>query len=371
MDTSAKDIHFDEMGVCNFCHEAIELRTKRLLPIEERNRQCERLIERCRQHGKGKSYDCIVGVSGGVDSSYMLHLAKRVFNLRPLAVHLDNGWNSELANNNIERLVNGTGVDLFTHVIDWEENRDLQRSFIKANVINIEALMDSAMLAVNFRMARKHKVKYILAGTNTSTEGFRMPAGWNHSNRDKRNIRAIHRRFGTIPISTHWLYGNLDSIWYEKMLRIRWISGLDFVDYVKADALKVLQADYGYRPYPYKHYESVFTRFYQGYILPKKFGVDKRRIHLSTLVVNGQMKRDEALEACQESAYPSLDDEREDYEYVIKKLGYSRDEFEHYLSSPAVPHNSYPSEASFYNAIYRTIRRIRTSKFITPKKVKN
>jgi len=359
MDSSAPDLTFDASGVCNFCEETREIMARQILPQDQRERKRQELINRCLDNGKGKPYDCVVGVSGGVDSSYMLHLAKLEFGLRPLAVHLDNGWNGELANNNIERIVNGVGVDLFTHVIDWEENRDMQRSYFKAHVINIEALMDNAMLAVNYRMARCHKLNTILAGTNASTEGFRMPKGWSHDARDKKNIKAIQKRFGTIPIRTHWLQGHLDYLIDKRIFGVQWISGLDYVDYVKAQALEVLKDRYGYRPYPYKHYESIFTRFYQGYILPKKFGVDKRRVHLSTLVVSGQMTRDMALKHFETSPYPDAKLLHEDLEYVLKRLGFSRGEFEAYLAAPAVPHTAYPSESAFYERLYAAVRRLR------------
>ena len=252
---------------------------------------------------RGKQYDCIIGVSGGVDSSWALSLAVD-HGLRPLAVHMDNGWNTELAQNNIANLVRGLGVDLHTHVIDWPEYRGLMEAFFAADVVDVELLYDNAMLAVNFEAAARHGVKYILGGTNVATEGMRMPPSWNWLKYDKRNIKSIAKRFGGPKLKT------FPSIWdgglHRRILRgTRWLSFLDHFDYRKGDALQSLQGRFGYKPYPFKHYESVFTRFYQGYILPHKFGIDKRRLHLSVLVLNGEMSRDEAMAAVEGIAYES------------------------------------------------------------------
>lgn len=350
MDTTAAGIVFDEQGCCNYCSEFLArlARTGLVAPPEQR----EAFLQRVRQDGMSKDYDCIVGLSGGVDSSYALYLAVRN-GLRPLAVHLDNGWNSELAVHNIASLVRSLNVDLHTHVIDWEENRDLQLSFFRANVIDIEMLMDNAMMALNYRLARQYRVKWILAGTNRSTEGMHMPANWNWLKFDARNIRDIHKRFGAIPIKTHRLISVAGFLWNRYGLGIRWTSFLDYFDYRKDDALATLQKEVGYRPYPYKHYESVFTRFYQGCILPRKFGVDKRKLHLSTLVATGQMSREQALEMISASPYPDPVQQRDDYAFVLKKLGFSPEAFEAYLAAPPVLHDAYRTEKPLWDVLYR------------------
>jgi N-acetyl sugar amidotransferase len=349
MDTTASDITFDEQGQCSYCTEFLGrlARTGLVATPEQR----DAFLERVRRNGRGREYDCIVGLSGGVDSSYALYLAVRN-GLRPLAVHLDNGWNSELAVHNISNLVRALNVDLYTHVIDWEENRDLQLSFFKANVIDIEMLMDNAMLALNYRMARQYNVKWILAGTNRSTEGMHMPANWNWLKFDARNIRDIHRRFGSVPIRTHPLISVAGFVWNRYVGKILWTSFLDYFDYRKADALALLQDEVEYRPYPYKHYESIFTRFYQGYILPRKFGVDKRKLHLSTLVVTGQMSRDEALEMMSKSPYPNPLQERDDFVFVLKKLRFSQPAFEDYMGAAPVPHDAYATEKPLWDTLY-------------------
>jgi N-acetyl sugar amidotransferase len=350
MDISASGITFDDKGHCSYCTEFLGRlsRTGLVMPQEER----EAFLSRVRKDGRGKEYDCVIGLSGGVDSSYALFLAVKN-GLRPLAVHLDNGWNSELAVHNIAALVRTLDVDLYTHVIDWEENRDLQLSFFKANVIDIEMLMDNAMQALNYQMARQYKVKWILAGTNRSTEGMHMPMNWNWLKLDARNIRDIHNRFGTVPIKTHPLISVPGFIINRYLFGVRWTSFLDYFDYRKEDALAVLKEEVGYRPYPYKHYESVFTRFYQGYILPRKFGVDKRKLHLSTLIATGQMTRQEAVALMEQPPYPDIRQEQEDCVFVLKKLGFGRDEFETYLTAPAVPHDAHATEKPLWDFLYQ------------------
>jgi N-acetyl sugar amidotransferase len=358
MDTTATDIVFDESGECNYCTNFLTMLKTAQEKVEDRVEHREEFIEKVRQAGKGKEYDCVVGVSGGVDSSYALYLTVQ-HGLRPLAVHLDNGWNSELASHNIANLVTSLGVDLYTHVIDWEENRDLQLSFFKANVVDIEMLMDNAMLALNYRQAAKYGLKYILQGTNMATEGLAMPKGWNHFKYDVRNIRRIHKKFGSVPIKTHPLISTLDYLWFEFVRGIKWISFLDYFPYNKFEAMESLKREVGYKPYPYKHYESVFTRFYQAVILPKKFGYDKRRVHLSTLVVSGQMSREEAIRMLETPTYTDPQQEEQDRVFVMKKLGFTERSFQVYMKAPGVPHELYGSEVGLYpllRSIYGPIR---------------
>lgn len=344
MDTTAKNIRFNEKGICNFCLDY----EKSLLKLNAAKFNLDELVERIRKDGKGKEYDCIVGVSGGVDSSYVLLKAKEL-GLRPLAVHLDNGWNSDLATKNISNLVEKLNADLFTYVIDWEEYKDLQKSFFKANVVDIEMLMDNAMLSVNYSQAKKYGIKNILSGFNASTEGMNFPDGWNHLKFDAKNIRNIQKKFGTKKIKTFPIISTIDFIKYEKVSKIHWYPFLDFFNYNKEDALKELEEKVGYIRYPYKHYESVFTRFYQAYILPKKFNIDKRKLHLSTLIISNQMSRDEAMLLLKQSPYPNVELEKSDKDFVLKKLDFTEESFENYIKSPAVPHEAYGSEKKFFD----------------------
>lgn len=358
MDTTAPDITFDDEGVCNYCTEFLRKKEKHLpLNEEDRLRRLDALVDMVKVAGLGKRYDCIVGLSGGVDSSWSLVQAVRL-GLRPLAVHMDSGWNSELAQNNIANLVRGLGVDLYTHVIDWPEIRGLMEAFFASDVIDVEVLYDNAMLAVNYRQAAKHGLKYILAGTNIATEGVDIPKTWNWHKADKRNIVGISRRFGGPRLKTFPAISTLDMARYVAVNGIMWVSFLDYLDYRKSHALEVLQKDFGYKPYAYKHYESVFTRFYQGYLQPYKFGVDKRKPHLSSLIMTGEMTRDEAMERAAGIAYPSEKDMEADRLYFIKKMGWSEEKFQDYMSRPERPHTDYPSEAAFFHKLLALYRRM-------------
>ena len=361
MDTSATDITFNEVGICNYCTEFLK-RSSHILDKDPMQRKLEldRFVAKVKSAGVGKPYDCIIGVSGGVDSSWVLVQAVNL-GLRPLAVHMDNGWNSELAQNNIANLVRGLGVDLYTHVIDWNEYKNMMQAFFDADVIDIELLYDNAMLAVNYQQAAKYKTKFILSGSNQATEGMRMPQGWNWLKFDKMNIKAIGKQRGVLSLKSYPTIGTLSFIWYEFFRKIHWVPFLDFFDFNKNFAMKVLQDDYGYRPYPYKHYESVFTRFYQGYILPNKFLIDKRRLHLSTLIASGQLERDEGVADLKKIPYPSTESLEEDRRYFLKKMSWSEDQLIDYIQRPPVDHSEYPSERPLWEkllSLYKSLCRI-------------
>jgi N-acetyl sugar amidotransferase len=346
MDETAEGIIFTESG-CNYCDEFLEILNN---PPKKIDLNLEKLVEQIKKDGKNKPYDCIVGISGGVDSSYTLVKVKEL-GLRPLAVHMDNGWNSELAANNIKNLVEKLGVDLYTHVINWDEYKKLMQAFFDADVIDIELLYDNAMLAVDYEQANKYGIKYILAGTNTSTEGMKMPKNWNWFKWDKKNIKNL-AKFGKVKIDTFPAIGTVDKVYYEYLKGIKWISFLDYLDdYNKFKALEVLQKDYSYKPYPYKHYESIFTRFYQGFILPIKFNVDKRKHHLSTLILSGQLEKDEALKQLKEIPYPGEQDLIDDIEYFLKKMGWSKQDLMTYLKRKEKSHLEYGSEKSLWDRL--------------------
>jgi len=354
MDTSAKDIRFDSNGICNYCQDFEQLlKTMPLSNPQQRQTELQRLVEKVRQDGKGKPYDCIVGLSGGVDSAYTLLKVKEL-GLRPLAVHMDNGWDSELAANNIQQLIQGLGVDLYTHVIDWEEYRDLMQAFFDADVIDVELLYDNAMLAVNYNLACKYGLHYILGGTNHATEGMAIPPGWNWFKYDVRNIWAIQKRFGRKKsIRTFPALGFIRYVWLMKVWGIRWVSFLDYLEYDKPTALAFLAEKYGFKPYPYKHYESIFTRFYQGYILPRKFKVDKRRLHLSTLIISGQMQREDAVHDLQNIPYPDQQGLQRDIEYFLKKMNWKETELDDYIQRPEKSHLIYGSEKPLYRFAWK------------------
>ena len=344
MDTSAENIVFDQEGNCNFCTDFLNRLEKGTSNLADK---LDAFIVQIKKDGQGKKYDCIVGVSGGADSSYALYLAKK-HGLRVLAVHMDNGWNSELATNNIETIISNMEVDLYTHVIDWNEYKQLMQSFFDEDVIDIELLYDNAMLAVNYSLASKYGIKYILSGSNSSTEGMAMPTNWNWFKYDKRNIKNIAKKH-QVKIKTFPIIGTLDYLYYRIIKKISWVPFLDYVEYNKEEAMLFLKDNYGFKPYPYKHYESVFTRFYQGYILPEKFSVDKRKMHLSSLICSGQMSREEALSDLKRLPYASQEALDNDTEFFLKKMGWHRDDLESYLKREEKSHLIHGTEKPLWD----------------------
>jgi N-acetyl sugar amidotransferase len=343
MDTTDPDIEFDAQGVCNHCHRHDSKASAVPLRQPDAEALLQNVVAKMKASKRGK-YDAIMGLSGGVDSSYAALLAKKL-GLNPLAIHFDNGWNSELAVKNIEHIVTKLGIDLETYVIDWEEFRDLQRSFFKANVIDIELITDQAILASMYRLAASHGIRYIISGTNVATESV-MPRTWLHMKSDLRNLKAIHQRFGTTPLKSFPTLSIWQMAYYRYLRGIHSVSLLNYVPYRKADAMQAMERELGWKYYGGKHYESQFTKFYQAHILPVKFGVDKRRCHLSNLILNGEMTRDEALKALEAPLYDASELER-DRTYVLKKLGFTRAEFDEYLAAPPIAHDHYPSHARF------------------------
>ena len=348
MDTSDSMIEFDGSGVCDHCNN-FERHTSPNWHLNERGASelCI-LVEKIKQQGKGKDFDCIVGMSGGIDSSYLTYLAKEQFGLRPLVFHVDAGWNSQEAVNNIEKLVDGLGLDLYTEVIDWEEIRDLQLAFFKSGVSHIDSPQDNAFFATMYKFAQKYKVKYILTGGNLSTECVRNPVEWMYYQSDARQIRDIHAHFGERPLVNYPLTSILwHKIFLPYVKGVKTVRPLDYGPYIKQDAMKLLIDKFGWQPYPQKHFESVFTRFYESYWLTKRFGFDVRRVQYSSLILTGQMTRDEALEKLKQSPY----DEKTiayDLEYVANKLGVSVDELNSYLVLPKRTYKDYKSQRQIY-----------------------
>jgi N-acetyl sugar amidotransferase len=339
------NLHFDEKGVCNYCINYQKKYVNELPSLEFRSQQLKGLLQKIKQNGVGKKYDSIMGLSGGVDSSYLAYLAKQ-WGLNPLLIHFDNGWNSEQAVQNIEHIVNRLGFDLETYVIDWTEFRDLQRAYFKASVIDIEALTDHAIFASIYRLAIKLNIKYLLSGSNVVTEGV-LPYHWTHKKSDFINIRDIHRTFGTIPLKSFPL---IDKKTKDRIRSsgIETVELLNLVPYNKAAAKETLKKSLDWQDYGGKHYESIFTKFYQAYILPVKFKVDKRKAHLSTLICSGQIDREQALH---ELEAPLYDPEslRADKSYVLKKLGFTEAEFDRMMQEPPVPHNAFEIEGPIFN----------------------
>lgn len=360
MDTSDPDIQFDAGGVCNHCHHYEQTISSEIYQRARQHGSLDELVNIIKSDGKGRRYDCVIGVSGGVDSSYTALLTRQL-GLRPLAVHLDNGWDSELAVSNIEVILKKLNIDLYTHVLDWNEFRDLQLSFLKSSTPDSEIPTDHAIHAILYHMAAVNNVRYVLIGRNTATECGGVPA-WSQGHGDWRYINSIHKRFGSHPLKSYMHYGLPELIYYSLAKRIQWISILDYIDYRKSEAQDVLEQQLGWRPYGGKHYESIYTRFYQGYILPQKFGFDKRRLHLSALVWSGQITRQQALEQIRVIDYPK-ELQEQDREYVIKKLSITEKEFDLMMATPVKTFWDYPSYKKLIGGnshllhIYRSIKR--------------
>jgi N-acetyl sugar amidotransferase len=348
MDTTDPDIRFDDAGICNHCHRYDRIAKQRLFPLDQRPDKLKLLVDEIKSAGANKDYDCVIGVSGGVDSTYVARIVKEL-GLRPLAVHLDNGWNSELAVANIEKTLKVLGIDLYTHVIDWEEFRDLQVSFLKAATPDGEVPTDHAIFSLLYELASKHRLKHVITGTNVVSEAV-LPEKWGYGYFDWTYVKHVHRRFGTTRLSTYPHFSLLRLFYYIFIRRIRMVSILNFIDYDKKQAMDVLQNTLGWVYYGGKHYESIYTRFYQAYVLPRKFNIDKRKAHYSNLILSGQMSRDQALQAMQLPVYPAelLEADRE---YAIKKLELTSAGFDAIMASPNKTFLDYrTSHASFEKA---------------------
>lgn len=356
MDTiSDPDISFDERGICNYCYDH-EKRAKLRLFNNDPTKLNE-ILNKIRQAGKGKEYDCIIGVSGGVDSTYLAYLTKS-WGLKPLAVHLDNGWNSELSTKNIENTLNKLEIDLYTYVLDWEEFKSMQIAFLKSSTPDLEIPTDHAIYALLFKVANKKNVKYIIYGNNFASESI-LPETWSYGHLDWYYIKKILKRFA--PALKLRSFPNITIskyIYYTFFKKIRIVSLLNYIHYNKDDAMSILQNNLGWKYYGGKHYESIYTRFFQGYILPEKFKIDKRKAHLSALILSEQITRDNALEELRKPIYDK-DLEREDKEYVIKKFNMSEKEFDEIMNLPNKTFRDYPNQRSLFLLLRKVLNHLR------------
>lgn len=361
MDTTDPDIEFDANGVCNHCKRFDEQSLKRVIVGEDGRKRLNEIVAEVKRYGANKEYDCIIGISGGVDSSYVAYKVKNL-GLRPLAVHFDSGWNSELAVNNIENIVKKLDIDLYTEVCDWEEMRDLQLSFFKASVANCDIPQDHAFMAVLYRLAAKNDIRYFISGHNIATESC-MPTAWGYTSHDLTHILSIQKKFGSVKLKRYPRYNAFQKYFYYPYLKkIGALHVLNYEDYQKAKVKEFLMKELGWRDYGGKHYESRFTKFFQSYYLPVKFGYDKRRVHCSSLVLAGQMTREEALAELQDPPYRETEIQ-EDREFIAKKLGITVEEFIKILLLPNKTYRDYPYNTAlnyFRESIYkkRFFRRI-------------
>jgi N-acetyl sugar amidotransferase len=326
MDTTDPKIYFDEHGVCDHCHGFYRDTLPHWHPNIYGRVMLEKKVAEIKRVGKGKKYDCIMGMSGGLDSSYLLHLVVTKFNLRPLVFHVDGGWNTELAVSNIENLVKKLDLELFVEVINWKEMRDFQLALFKSGTPHLDLAQDHAFFATMYHFANKHGIKYILNGGNFSTECIRNPKDWLYYGTDMAFINDVRKKFGTIKMETYPWSGILYHKVYLRYIKgIEVIKPLNLLQYKKESAIRELSEMYDWQAYPQKHFESYFTRFYEGYWLPKRFNMDTRKVQYSSLIVTNQITRDQALELLEKPPYPDSIS-NEDFTYVAKKLGITEDE---------------------------------------------
>jgi N-acetyl sugar amidotransferase len=345
MDTTDSKIVFDEHGVCDYCNSYKNEILPNWNPNESNEIELKKIAEQIRKEGQGKEYDCILGLSGGTDSSYLAYIAKEKMGLRPLIYTVDTGWNLNVAVENIERLVKALDLDMYTEVINWDEMKDLQLAFFKAQVAYQDLPQDHVIFAGLYNYAVKNGIKYVLTGSNIATECVRPPIEWVHLN-DLTLIKDIHKQFGqsklrTMPMCSMFKY----RLYYQYIKGMKRVALLDMIRYNKDAAEKELKEKFGWKKYENKHYENIFTRFYEGYYLPKKFGYDKRKSYFSNMILTGQMTRDEALEKLRESPY-SKEMMKEDMEYIAKKLGVSPVEFEQIINGENKTYKDYKNSLS-------------------------
>jgi N-acetyl sugar amidotransferase len=358
MDTTDSKIVFDENGICDHCLTFDSDIKPFWHPNDQGIANFQSTVDAIKKEGKGKEFDCIIGMSGGIDSSYLVYLAKEKLGLRPLVFHVDAGWNSQQAVHNIEQIVDRLGLDLYTEVIDWEEMKDLQLSFFKSGVSHTDTPQDHAFFATMYKFANKHGIKHILTGGNYSTECIRNPLEWMYFQSDSRQIKDIQKKFGTKKLTNFPLTNILWHKVYLPYIRgIKVYRPLDFMVYDKEAATQFLVDNLGYQRYAQKHFESRFTRFYESYWLPEKFGFDTRKVQYSSLIVTGQMTRDEALEKLKLPAYdPETIDE--DFEYIANKLSISTQELREYFDAPNKTYKDYKNQQSLYDFGARVLRSI-------------
>ena len=347
MDTSDPDISFDGNGVCNHCRNVEEqFAGKKWFPDTGRAK-LDAIVERIKKDGAGKEYDCVIGLSGGVDSSYLAYFTVRELGLRPLAIHVDAGWNSEIAVYNIEQIVRKLDLDLYTEVVNWEEVQDLQRAYIRAGVANQDVPQDHVFFAVLYELTIKKDIGYFLTGGNFATESI-LPAAWGYNASDSTNLNAIHKAFGERPLRSYKRMSFFQNYFlYPYVHKLKRIRPLDYLPYERDAAIALIEKELGWKNYGDKHHESRWTRWFQAHYLPTKFGFDKRRAHLSSMVVAGELTRDEALRRLAQPLY-APEELRVDENFVIKKLNISENEFRSIMASPPRHYSEFKNDQWFY-----------------------
>lgn len=343
MDSSISSLYFDESGQCQCCKQAIERLKFEWWPDEDGKMRLEKMSRELKSFGRGSEYDCMIGLSGGIDSAFLADLAVKKLGLRVLAVHVDAGWNSAAAVKNIESIVRKLDIDLHTYVVEWGEMKDIQLAYLKSSVLNQDAPQDHAFFSTLYKTAIEKKIKNFLSGVNYSSENI-IPPNWGHPYMDSLQIKAIHKKFGLNDIQTFPFMSMTEFIWQSRIIkRLKVYRPLNFINYDKTLAKRMLEENYGWVDYGGKHHESRFTKFYQEIYLPRKFGFDKRRLHLSSLIVSGQISREEALIELNQPSIGEGEINR-DIRFVAKKLGIGVNELSRMIESRPVSHSAYPNQ---------------------------
>jgi len=355
MDTSDSEILFDEQGFCNHCTEYFENTYKRTYQGNQGSKKLEQIIAKIKLAGRDKAHDCVLGISGGIDSCYTASILKKL-EVRTLAVHLDNGWDSETSVANIKYIISKLGIDYQSFVLDWEEFKDLQLSFLRASVPEAETPTDIAIPAVMHKVAAEHNIKYIISGGNFATEGI-LPKSWHYDAKDVKYLKSIHKIFSKKKIESFPTFGFQKEMYYKFVKGIRTVYLLNYVPYSKKEAMKVLEEELSWKYYGGKHYESKYTGFIQSYVLPKKFNIDYRIATLSTQICAGEIKREEALAELNNPPYDPIKAE-EEKEYICKKLDISTEEFNDIMNMPPKSFRNYPNSKEMLEFIYRVYRKI-------------
>ncbi len=348
MDTSDVDIIFNKNGICNHCSGYYERESEFLIKGKKGRQVLESKIRMIKESQKDKEWDCLLGISGGVDSSYVAHLAKK-YGARVLLFHFDNGWDTEVAQRNIDKVVEYTGFELHTQRVDSDEFKDLQHAYFRSSVVDIEAVTDHAIMAAVYKFAEEKRIKYILSGTNYVSENI-MPRSWNYVKMDLRNLKAIHKRHGKVPLKTYPTMGIFKWLYYMFIVGIKEISLLNYVDYNVRETKVVLSEEFGWEDYGLKHCESLHTKFFQCHVLPTKFNIDKRRAHLSTLICSGQITRRQVIEELKKPLYEQHELEST-ITHILDKWGMPREEYDHIMSLPPVDHNTFATGSRVYYAL--------------------
>lgn len=351
MDTTDPEIKFDKNGRCDYCDNYYNVMLPSWDP-EGGEDKLKKLTEKIKKAGRGKKYDCVIGLSGGVDSSYLVYYTKEKLGLRPLVLTVDTGWNLNVANENVFKIISKLGIDLETVVVDWEEMKDLQIAFLKAQVPYQDLTQDHAIFAGLYNYAVKNGIKYVLTGANFSMEGVKPPYEWVYIN-DLRLIKAIHKKFGRIKLKSFPMAGMLRyRLYYRYIKGMKIVHPLNLIPYKKEEVLKELEEKFGWVQYENKHYENIFTRFYEGYWLPKKFGYDKRKCYYSILILNGQMTREKALELLNTPPY-DIDQAMQDMEYIAEKFDLTKEEFLKFMQGDNKTYRDYKNSAFILKSAIR------------------